>query len=254
MKILIAANWKLNPDSSREAKKIFNSITKGIQGKKFAKETEILICPPFIYLHDLTVSKQIKLGGQNIFYEETGAFTGEISSTMLKEAGCQYVLIGHSERRRYFSETNESINLKIKAAINAKLTPVLCVGETQEEKQSDKTKEVLEKQLFSALKTVTPQKIKESNLVIAYEPVWAIGTGNACPATEAQTIGILLEKIITQKYSRSIAQNIRFLYGGSVNSKNARDFVREAKFQGLLIGGASLKPKEFIDIIKNVYE
>ena len=249
MKTLIIANWKKNPISLSEAKRIFNAIEKG--AKKFNKEKEVVICPPAIYLFSLA-KKQIKLGGQNTFYEDTGAFTGETSPAMLKESKCQYVIVGHSERRGYFNETDEIVNKKIKSVIAKKMTPILCVGETSKEREQGKTKEVLKRQVLAALKTVSVQKVKESGLCVAYEPIWAIGTGNACPTTEAQTIGILLQKIISQKYSRPISENMRFLYGGSVNSKNAKEFIEEAKFQGLLIGGASLKPTEFTRIIRTV--
>lgn len=246
MKTLIVANWKMNPTTLSEAKKIFNAVESGI--KKF-KANEVVICPPAVYLLNLT-QKKVKLGGQNMFYEDAGAYTGEISPAMLKNSKCQYVIIGHSERRGYFNETDQSVNKKIKSAITKKITPILCVGETAKERDQGKTKEILKRQVLAALETVSQQKIKESGLCIAYEPRWAIGTGNACPVIEAQTIGILLQKIITQKYSRPTALKMRFLYGGSVNSKNAKDFIQEAKFQGLLIGGAALKPAEFIKIIK----
>ena len=248
MKKLIVANWKMNPTSLAEAKRIFNGIEKG--AKKFNKQSEVVVCSPAVYLFSLT-GKQIKLGGQNMFYEESGAYTGETSPAMLKNSKCQYVIVGHSERRGHFNETDETVNKKIKSAIAHKITPILCVGETASEKKQGKTKEVLKKQVLTGLETVSQQKAKESGLCVAYEPRWAIGTGDACPITEAQTIKILLEKIVAQKYSRTLSQNMRFLYGGSVNSNNAQDFIQEAKFQGLLIGGASLKPAEFIKIIKN---
>ncbi len=247
MKKLIVANWKMNPMSLASAKLIFNALEKG--AKKFSKQSEVVVCSPAVYLFSLA-GKQIKLGGQNMFYEDSGAFTGEISPAMLKNSKCQYVIIGHSERRGYFNETDETVNKKIKGAIAHKITPILCVGETASEKKQGKTKEVLKRQVLAALKAVPQKKVKTSGLCVAYEPRWAIGTGDACPTTEAQTIKILLEKIIAQKYSRPLSQKMRFLYGGSVNGDNAQDFIQEAKFQGLLIGGASLKPAEFIRIIK----
>jgi len=261
MKPLIVANWKCNPITLQEAKQLFNSIKRGLKKIKNASPAgsrrlsfgvEVVICPPFVYL--ATSNKQqvtgIKLGAQNCFWEKRGAYTGEISSTMLNDLGCQYVILGHSERRRYFGETDEMINKKIKAAPLAKLNPIFCIGETKNERERGQTEKILKFQIKKGLKKISRKEIK--NLVVAYEPVWAIGTGNPCDVEEAQKMGLLIRKIVAKEYSISIAKNLRILYGGSINSKNARDYIKEADFQGLLVGGTSLDPKEFIKIVEMV--
>lgn len=219
MKPLIVANWKMNPQALVEAKRLFDSVKKGIRR---VRGVEVVICPPFVYLPILKAN-----GTQDCFWEEKGAFTGEISAKMLKDLGCQYVIIGHSERRRYFKETDEMINKKIKAALKVNLRPILCV-----EKKS---------QIKNALRGIAKKNLKK--IILAYEPVWAIGTGKACGIPEARKINLSIRKI----FKRNI-----LLYGGSVDSQNARDFIKKAKFQGFLIGGASLVPKEFIKIVKSV--
>lgn len=230
MRTLIVANWKCNPTTLAEAKRLFNSIKKGV---KNAKEVEVVICPPFLYLSIINNQLSfIKLGGQDCFWEDPpagrGAFTGEISPLMLKNLGCQYVIIGHSERRRYFGETDKMINKKLKAVLKNGLKPILCI-----EKIS---------QIKKTLKDLS--KKEREKLILAYEPIWAIGTGKACGIPKAKKINHSIRKILGKKIS--------LLYGGSVNSQNAKDFIVMAKFQGLLVGGASLNPKEFIKIVKNV--
>lgn len=249
MKPLIIANWKCNPISLVEAKRIFNSVKKGIIN---VKKTEVVICSPFVYL--ITSNKQqatqIKLGGQNCFWEEKGAYTGEVSPKMLKDLGCQYVILGHSERRKYFNETDEIINRKIKAALRVKLKPIFCIGETKTEREKGKTQNILKSQIEKGLKKIPGNRIK--NIIIVYEPIWAVGTGNPCDINEAQIMGLLIRKIIANLYNRQIVRNLRVVYGGSVDSKNARDYIKESGMNGLLIGKASLNPKEFVKIIKSV--
>ena len=239
MKPLIVANWKMNPQTLAEANRLFNSVKNGV---KNIKKVEVVICPPFLYLFDFLSrwikSQILKLGAQDCFWEEKGAFTGEVSPTMLKDLGCKYVIIGHSERRA-LGETNEMINKKIRAVLKANLKPILCIGETEKERKEEETKKVLKNQLE---KDLTEVRIL-SNLIVAYEPVWAIGTGNFCPPKEAKKVFLFLRKIL---------KNSLILYGGSVNSQNAADYVKKADFQGLLVGGASLDPKEFIRLVKDV--
>jgi len=245
MKRLIVANWKCNPKSLQEAKKLFDTIKKAT---KSIKETEVVICPPFLYLPVLkTKGSKIKLGAQNCFWEEQGAFDGEISPPMLKSVGCSYVIVGHSERRHLFKETDTMINKKIKALIRANLISILCVGETEEEKNKGKFTQVISDQIKKALKGVSRKDIQK--VIIAYEPVWAIGTGRACRPIEAQVVHLFIRKIIARLYSRKIAERLPILYGGSVNQKNALDYLKESGMKGLLIGGASLRAKEFIKII-----
>lgn len=235
-KNLIVANWKMNPLSLKQAQKLFKSI-------KIKSEAEVVVCPPFVYLSSLKAS-----GAQNCFSEEKGAYTGEVSVSMLKDLGCKYVIIGHSERRKYFQETDELINKKLKAVLNKGLKPIFCIGETGKEREEEKTEQVLLKELEQGLKDVPLSKIAKVN--IAYEPIWAIGTGNACDVEEAQKMALLIRKIISKLYNPFISKKMRILYGGSVNSQNAAGYLKEAGFQGLLVGGASLDAKEFIKIIR----
>lgn len=241
VKLLIIANWKCNPITLQKAKRLFNSIKKGI---KNLRNSEVVICPPFVYLPYLLKPKPYtlnpKFGAQDCFWGKKGAFTGEISPWMLKELGCQYVILGHSERRQYFNEPDEMINKKIKATLKAGLTPILCVGDKSREAKED-IKE-LDGQLEKDLKGL--KKSSLSKLIVTYEPIWAIGTGNPCGSEEAKLAGQFIKKHFSEK--------IPILYGGSVDSQNAEDYIKKAGFQGLLIGNASLNPKEFIKIIKTI--
>lgn len=221
MKKIIIANWKMNPDSQEEAMDILNSI----------KKEDAIICPPFVYI---SLLKDFVLGGQDLFWEEKGAFTGEVSASMLKNLGCKYVIVGHSERRKYFNETDESVNKKLMSAVSAGLIPIFCVGETEDERNDGKAESVVEGQVKKGLEGVSGE------LIIAYEPVWAIGTGNACSPDDAKKMLELIKKI----------KDVPVVYGGSVNGENAGSYVKEAGYDGLLVGGASLKPEEFNRIIK----
>lgn len=243
----------MNPATQREAKSLFNSIKKGAAR---IKKAEAIICPPFVYLATLRQGLGVKLGGQNCFWEEKGAFTGETSPQMLKNLGCSYVILGHSERRRYQREGDRDINKKLIAALKAGLKVILCVGENEAENKKGKTFTVIKKQLSDGLK-FTPlnppssgggaakqlfNRVEISNLLVAYEPIWAIGTGKSCQVKDAKKVNVFIKKILGKKTP--------VLYGGSVNSENARGYIKKAGFNGLLVGGASLKPKEFLEIIK----
>jgi triosephosphate isomerase len=241
---LIVANLKCNPTTLKEAKFLFNSIRKGLRN---FKNVEVVICPPFIYL-PIVHRSSFKLGAQDCFWEEKGAFTGEISPKMLKNLGVKYVIIGHSERRQILKETDEMINKKLKAVIKAKLRPILCIGETEKERKKGKTFQVLKSQIKKALSGISSFTVHRSKFIFAYEPVWAIGTGNPCQPKEAKEVLIFLKKITKQLNNLPTQQLI--LYGGSVNSQNAKDYI-EVGFDGLLVGGASLNPKEFIEIVKS---
>ncbi len=222
MKYLVVANWKMNPQTLVKAKKLFSIVKKGIGA---VKGVEVVVCPPFVYLSKLS---GLTLGAQNCFWEDEGAFTGEISPFMLKDIGCKYVIIGHSERRRYFKETCAMANKKLKAVLANNLKPILCIDSINQVKRG--------------LKGISKKEIKK--IVIAYEPIFAIGTGKACSISKAKKMNFSIRKILEEEAA--------ILYGGSVNSKNAKDFIEKAQFQGLLIGGASLNPKEFVKIIKKV--
>jgi triosephosphate isomerase (TIM) len=232
MKNLIAANWKLNPITKEEAKNIFNGIKAGKKGVK----SEVLVCPPFVYLPLL---KGSTLGAQNVSYEDKGAYTGEISAGMLTDLKVKYVIIGHSERRKYFGETDETVNKKIKKALAAGLKVIFCIGETAEERDAGKKNEVLERQIKNGIMGI--ENIKDIN--IAYEPVWAIGTGNNCSVEETKESVNFIRKLVKAK--------TRILYGGSVKSENSGAYIKEAGANGLLVGGASLNPEEFIKIVKS---
>lgn len=237
VKKLIVANWKMNPASQKSAKRLFEAVKKSVRK---VKNTEVVVCPPFIYL---SLLKGLPLGAQDVFHENEGTFTGEISPLMLKDLGVKHVIVGHSERRMYFGETDEMINKKIKATLREKLKPIFCIGENIGE---DKTT-VLERQMNGGLSEIAPKDFKK--IVIAYEPVWAIGTGNNCSINETMSSILLIRKIISKLYGKKSASAAKIIYGGSVDSGNAGLYLREAGASGLLVGGASLDAEEFIRII-----
>lgn len=247
MKPLIVANWKCNPTSLAEAKELFNSVKNGV---KNIKNVEMVICPPFIYLEGLKSDSNLKIGAQDSFCENCGPFTGAISVKMLKNLGCQYIIIGHSERREHFKETDLMINKKIKAVLRERLKPILCVGETEKHKNKRGFSIIIKTQLEKGLRKIPQTQMSE--VIIAYEPVWAIGTGKPCQPVQAQVTNLFIRKIISRLYSRNLAEKIPVLYGGSVNRENAINYLKESGMKGLLIGGASLKPEEFIGIVKDV--
>jgi triosephosphate isomerase len=204
---LIVANWKMNPQNLLEAKRLFNLVKN--KTKKI-KKVKIVICPPFVFLPLLTPhSFYLKLGAQDIFWQERGAFTGEISPLMLKNFGCQYVIIGHSERREYLAETDKMINKKLKIALKTKLKPIFCIGETLNERKKGKTFLKLRRQIEKGLKGISKREMK--NLILAYEPVWAIGTGNPCEPKEAKKMGNLIREIISKIYNSYILKNLPLL-------------------------------------------
>ncbi len=244
--IFIIANWKMNPVDFAEAGNLIKEIKNGI---KKSENVKVVICPPAVYLSKIKPNAKFELGIQNIFWENRGAYTGEISTKMAKNLGVSYAIIGHSERRRYLGETDEMINLKIKSAMGNSLNPVLCIGETLEEKKQDKTSEVIAMQLEKALNNISNFQFPISNLQIAYEPIWAIGTGITPTPDEIMSAALLIRKIIAKLYDRETAEKISVLYGGSADSQNAYDFVRKANTDGLLIGGMSLNAGEFARIV-----
>jgi len=231
MKNLIVANWKMNPVSQEEAEDIFEGIKNGIGDTS----AEVVVCPPFVYLPLL---KGLTIGAQNVFYSDGHALTGGISGAMLKDLGVEYVIIGHSESRRYLKETDEIVNKKIKESLENKLKVIFCTGETAEEKDAGKKNEVLERQIRIGLAGVGDLE----NINVAYEPVWAIGTGNNCGVEETKK---------SIDFIRKLAKVSRILYGGSVKSENSGDYVKSAGANGLLVGGASLNPEEFVKIVKS---
>jgi len=248
MKPLIVANWKCNPVTLKRAEQVFVLVKKNI---KNIKNIEIVVCPPFVYLPKFKAqSLKFKLGAQDVFWQGRGAFTGEISPKMLKDLGVEYIILGHSERRQILKETDEMINNKLKAVLGAGLKPILCIGETQEEKKEGITKRVIRRQLEKDLKEIQNSKFKIQNLIIAYEPIWAIGTGKSCLPQEALKAKVFISNVLKVLFGKKIAEKIRILYGGNVSSKNGLFYIKEAKMDGLLVGGISLKPKEFIKLLQ----
>lgn len=250
-KKIIVGNWKMNPYTLAEAKEIFSAIKK--EAKKI-ENVDVIIAPPAIWLGQLKIGENgnLKLAAQNMHWEEKGAFTGEISAEMIKETGARYVIIGHSERRIYFGETDEAINKKILAAFKNNLVPVLCVGETAKEKSAEQTQEVIKNQLTKALENISRGLWEANKIVIAYEPVWAIGSGATPTFDEVLSSNLLIKKTIANIYGRSIAEKAPVIYGGSVNALNAKKFVEKGGMDGLLVGGASVKTNEFISIIRAI--
>ena len=250
MKKIIVANWKMNPKTAEEAQALLEAIKEGARA---AKNAEVVVCPPAIYLPVLVASASARrsygglaFGSQNCHWEASGAFTGELSAPMLADAGAEYLILGHSERRQFMGETDEIINLKIKAAQKAKLKIILCVGE----KEGEEMGAVVKRQLTAALAGLNVNQAKE--IIVAYEPVWAIGTGNNCSPDSALSAGLFIRKTITKLYSRFLAEKIPILYGGSVNNQNSNAYIDEARLDGLLVGGSSLEAKEFNQIVKGI--
>jgi len=242
-KKIIIANWKMNPQTADEALR----FVQGILAQRLPENIELIIAPPFVYLELLkkNCGKEIKLAAQNISWAERGAYTGEVSGLMLKNLGCNYVIIGHSERRYIMGETEEIINLKLKTALKVGLTAVLAVGEKE---QNDDIAKILSRQIESALEGVDVSEI--SRLIIAYEPVWTIGTGLADTSNHALSAALLIRKIINRLYGSEWASDMPVLYGGSVSEENAADFIAQNGINGALVGGASLELQSFMKIIK----
>ena len=213
-------------------------------------ENEVIICVPYTDLFYALLTAQetnIKIGAQNMHFEETGAYTGEVSGKMLKSIGVEYVIIGHSERRQYFNETDESVNKKIKAAFVNELKPIVCVGETLEQREAGKTEEIITTQTEKALEGLTNEQVK--NTIVAYEPIWAIGTGKTATAEDANNSIKAIRDKICQIYGQNVGNGVIIQYGGSVKSTNAKELFEMSDIDGGLVGGASLKPDEFAKIV-----
>lgn len=246
---VVAGNWKMNMNLSGTIELI--SVIKNELSKSDSK-TEVIVCPPFTSLETaVTVVKNssIKVGAQNMHYESDGAFTGEISADMLKSVGCEYVILGHSERRTLFGESDEMINKKVKKALSSGLKPIFCVGETLEERESNLTEKVVEKQVKNGLSGISESELSE--LIIAYEPVWAIGTGKTASPEQAQEVHKFIRNLISKLYSNNLADNLVIQYGGSVKPDNAEELFSQPDIDGGLIGGASLKADSFISIVNS---
>ena len=246
-KKLITANWKMykTPEQTREFFQAFLPMVAGHD------RDEICVCPPFVDLPaavEAAKGANVAVGGQNLHWEKEGAYTGEISSAMLVAVGCTHVIIGHSERRQYFGETDDMVNAKLKAALEAGLTPIVCVGEVLEEREAGLTDDVLRRQCTRALAKISGKKA--AKLVIAYEPVWAIGTGKTATPAIASEAHLLIRGEVAKSLGEELANNLRILYGGSVKPDNAKALMSEEEIDGALVGGASLDPKSFTAIVK----
>ena len=240
---MIAGNWKMNT-TVNEATELVRAMRAELD--KIAN-VEKVVCPPFVSLaaiSELIKGSSIKVGAQSVFYEEKGAYTGEISPAMIADL-CEFVIIGHSERRQYFDETGEIVNKKIVAALKAGLKPILCIGERLEENETGRTEEVVTEQLESSLAGIEYL----GGLSIAYEPVWAIGTGRAATGGQANGTISLIRQNISRLYNKEIAQTMRIIYGGSVTAANTAEFMQQADIDGALVGGASLKTADFLSIV-----
>ena len=244
---LIIANWKAYITGKRAAKELIAEIMK----QKISKEVELVLCPPAVFLADLqkSRSKRFSFGLQNIFWERRGAYTGEITLDMLDDFLVKYVILGHSERRMHAGETNEVINKKVKAALSAGIRVVLCVGEREREDQKSVPATVGE-QVKQCLAGINPIQLK--NLVVAYEPIWAIGTGVPDTPHDALSAAIYIRKVVSEIYSAKIGAALKVLYGGSVNATNVADFVNQDGIDGVLVGKASTDRKEFVQILKSI--
>lgn len=245
-KPVIAGNWKLYKTSS-EALELVNALSPLVQ---HTQGVEIIVAPVFTVLASVAESisgKNISLAGQDCFWEEEGAFTGEVSPRMLKDAGCSHVIIGHSERRQYFCETDETVNRKIRAALNGGLTVLFCIGETLEEREADKTFVVLKKQISGGLAGIVKEQLDK--IVIAYEPVWAIGTGRTATESQAQDTHSFIRDYLAGLFDKEAADSTRILYGGSVKPENIKGLMNQPDIDGALVGGASLKAESFAAIV-----
>ena len=245
-KKVIAGNWKMNKDL-HESQKLVSEIINGL-GKD--TKADVIVCPPFTSLNEvssLLKGTQIKLGAQNMHHEESGAYTGEVSADMLKSVGCEYVILGHSERRLIFNEPDELINKKIKAALAKGLKPIFCIGELLEQRENGETMQVVSRQVEKGLEGVSAEQMK--NVIIAYEPVWAIGTGKTATPEQAQEVHSFIRELVAKKFSVSVAENLIIQYGGSVKPDNAGELLSQKDIDGALVGGACLKADSFLGII-----
>lgn len=243
----------MNLLTPQERERYLRSLEKELKGKKI-KNSEIILCPPFVYLEAFakwkSKNKKVRIGAQNVFSEDKGSYTGEISPVMVRKIGCDYVILGHSERRRYFSENNEEINLKIIGALKNGLRPILCLGETKPEKEAELTLQVVEQQMRECLCDVSRTKIEQ--IIFVYEPIWAIGSDLTPTANEIMEAKVLIRKILTEMYGQKYAKNAQIIYGGSVNAKNTKEVCDDPGLDGALVGRESLIPHEFMKIVKNI--
>jgi triosephosphate isomerase len=247
-RIIIAGNWKMN-NNIGESIDLANSIKRSVYD---VEKIEIVICPPYTSLSDvkeIIMETNVKLGAQDCYWEKEGAFTGEISASMLKDVGCEYVIIGHSERRQFFGETNETANKKVKAALKEGLKPIVCVGEKLGERKSGKTFDVVKDHVTNSLAGLSKEDMLKT--VIAYEPVWAIGTGVNATKEQAEEVHQYIRKLLKSSFGEDTAKAVRIQYGGSVKPDNIKELILQEDVDGALVGGSSLKSDSFVQIVKN---
>ena len=243
---IIAGNWKMNLDRAA-------GVALAAEIARRVAEfpgVELVVCPPFVYLEAVRAAiagSSVGLGAQNMYHVAQGAFTGEVSPTMLVDCGCRYVILGHSERRMVFHETNEDVNKKVLAALGVGLTPIVCVGELLPEREAGRTQEVIQRQFDGSLAGLSPDQVR--GLVLAYEPVWAIGTGRVATPAQAEEVHRDLRKLLEVRYNAEVAAVVRIQYGGSVKPDNAAELMAQPNVDGALVGGASLKPGDFLGIV-----
>lgn len=246
-KPIIAGNWKMNK-TVKEAQELVRGLIQKLKG---IRNVEIVVCPPFTALREVSriiPGTNIRLGAQDVYWQDSGAYTGEVSCPMLKELNCQYVIIGHSERRAYFGETNDSVNKKAKAVLAHQLTPIICVGERLAEREKGQTFAVIKDHIVNGLCGLKEKQAQ--NIIIAYEPVWAIGTGKTATPVQAQQAHSFIRNLLAELYSRELADIVRIQYGGSVRPDNITELIDQNDVDGALVGGASLELDAFVKIVK----
>ncbi|MFS0780126.1 triose-phosphate isomerase [Bacillus sp. 1P06AnD] len=246
-KPIIAGNWKMNKTLA-EAKSFVEEVKSLVPSNQ---AVDSVVCSPALFLDQLvqaTKGTDLAVGAQNMHFEENGAFTGEISPVALADLGVQYVILGHSERREMFNETDESVNKKTLAAFKHNLTPIVCCGETLEERESGKTNELVGAQVEKALVGLTPEQVKET--VIAYEPIWAIGTGKSSTSQDANEVCAHIRSVVASQFSQDVADAVRIQYGGSVKPENIKEYMAQSDIDGALVGGAALDPKSFLQLLE----
>ncbi len=245
----IAGNWKMNLSRSEAV-----ALAEGLAAKVgTSSAVEIAVCPPAVYLSvvaDVLRGSAVGLGAQNLYHQPNGAYTGEISAAMLVDIGCQYVILGHSERRHILGETNEDVNAKVHTALAAGLIPIVCVGETLAEREANKTTDIVQEQLAGSLAGLNDSQV--TRVVIAYEPVWAIGTGKVATKEQAEEVHASLRQMLTVRYNATVAASVRIQYGGSVKADNAAELLGQPNIDGALVGGASLKADSVLGIVAGV--
>jgi triosephosphate isomerase len=252
-KTIIAGNWKMHKTISQSIE-LANGLKRQLYSLD-AEQIDIVLCPAFTSLSEvaeIVMGSCLQLGAQDVYWQQEGAFTGEVSALMLKDCGCSYVIIGHSERRQYFAESNETVNKKIKISLQQGLIPIVCIGETLAERQADKTFSVLDEQLLNGLQDI--EKVEIPKIVIAYEPVWAIGTGKTATAKQAEEAQHYIRKKVQEMHGQEAAEEIRIQYGGSVKPENISELMQEKDIDGALVGGASLSLDSFSEIVRKANE